>query len=69
MLSRGDFNKKKLWMQLSRGGLPSETLKSGLLEVGDSAGSAKGVILKASALLFIFQRCRFKLSPERPPRP
>jgi len=59
----------QLWMQLGRSGLPSETLKSGLSEGGVSAGSAKGIVLKASTLLPIFQRCRFKFSLERPPRP
>jgi len=28
----------------------------------------KGIVLKASALLLIPQRCRFKFSLERPPR-
>ncbi len=59
----------QLWMQLSRSGLPSETLKSGSSEERVSAGSAKGIILEVSALLLIFQRCRFKFSPKRPPRP
>jgi len=57
----------QLWMRLSRSGLPFETLKSGSLEVGIPAGSAKGFILKVSTLLLIFQWYRFKFSPEGPP--
>jgi hypothetical protein len=59
----------QLWTRLGRSGLPSETLKSGSSEGGVSAGSAKGIVLKASALLLIFKRFRFKFSLERPPRP
>jgi len=35
-------------VRLDRGGLPSETLKSGSLEGGQSAGSAIGTILRIS---------------------
>jgi len=37
-------------LRLDRGGLPSETLKSGSLERGQPAGSAKGTILRVSTL-------------------
>ncbi|PIX21302.1 MAG: hypothetical protein COZ69_15540 [Deltaproteobacteria bacterium CG_4_8_14_3_um_filter_45_9] len=59
----------QLWAQLGRCSLPSETLKSGLLEGGSSTGCAKGFALKVSALLLIPERRRFKFSLERPPRP
>jgi len=36
-------------VRLDRGGLPSETLKSGSLERGQPAGSAKETILRVSS--------------------
>ncbi len=59
----------QLCVQLGRGSLPSETLKSGSLEGGSSTGCAKGPALKGSALLLIPERSRFKFSLERSPRP
>ena len=55
-------------MRLDRGGLPSETSESGSLEEGQPAGTAEGTILGVSTPYFITQMCRFKFSPERPPR-
>ncbi len=55
-------------VRLDRGGLPSETLKSGSLERGESAGGTEEAILRVSAPWLIAQMCRFKFSPERPPR-
>ncbi len=54
--------------RLNRGGLPSETLKSGSLDRGESKGGAEGAVLRVSAPWRIGQMCRFEFSPERPPR-
>ena len=54
--------------KLDRGSLPSETLKSGSLGRGPSTGSAEGTASKGSSPWGIAQMCRFKFSPERPPR-
>ena len=42
------FHPSPSQVRLVRGGLPSETLKSGSLEGGQPAGSAKGTILRVS---------------------
>jgi hypothetical protein len=55
-------------VRLDRDGLPSETLKSGSSERGESAGGAEGAVLRVSAPWLIAQMFRFKFSPERPPR-
>jgi hypothetical protein len=44
------------------------SFKSGSLERGESAGGAEGAVLWESAPWVIAQMCRFKFSPERPPR-
>jgi hypothetical protein len=50
-----------------QGGLPSETLKSGSLEGGQSADRAKRTVSRVSSPWLIAQMCRFKFSPERQP--
>ena len=62
------FTPSQSRVRLDRGGLPSETLKSGSLERGESAGGAEGAVLGVSAPWLIAQMFRFKFSPERPPR-
>jgi hypothetical protein len=47
------------------GGLPSETLKSGSLEGGQSADRAERTVSRVSSPWLIAQMCRFKFSPER----
>jgi hypothetical protein len=50
-----------------QGGLPSETLKSGSLEGGQSADRAERTVSRVSSPWLIAQMCRFKSSPERQP--
>jgi len=56
----------RVW--LDRGGLPSETFKSGSLERGESVGDAEGGVLRMSASWLIAHICCFKFSSERPHR-
>ena len=62
------FTASQSRVRLDRDGLPSETLKNESLVRGESVGGSERTVLRVSAPWLIAQMCRFKFSPERPPR-